>query len=59
MTAEIIDFYPHWREKQERLRVSLGYPKELWYSMRENGYDPLNKKHVKQFLKKLEELDES
>ena len=51
MTAEIIDFYPYWREKQERLRVSLGYPKELWYAMKENGYDPLDKEHVTQFIK--------
>ena len=43
MTAEIINFYSHWKDRQEKLRRSMGYPADLWYMMLDNGYDPLSK----------------
>jgi len=50
MTAEIINFYKHWKERQEKLRKALGYPGDLWYMMLDNGYEPTNIDDVKQFI---------
>ncbi len=55
MTAEIINFYSHWKDRQEKLRRSMGYPADLWYMMLDNGYDPLSKDDVLQFIDDLED----
>ena len=55
MTAEIINFYKHWKERQEKLRKSLGYPGDLWYMMLDNGYEPTNIDDVKQFIEDHED----
>ena len=55
MTAEIINFYKHWKERQETLRKSLGYPGDLWYMMLDNGYEPTDIDDVKQFIEDYED----
>ena len=55
MTAEIINFYKHWKERQEKLRKALGYPGDLWYMMLDNGYEPTNIDDVKQFIEDHED----
>jgi len=55
MTAEIINFYKHWKERQEKLRKSLGYPGDLWYMMLDNGYEPTDIDDVKQFIEDHED----
>ena len=55
MTAEIINFYKHWKERQEKLRKALGYPGDLWYMMLDNGYEPTNIDDVKQFIEDFED----
>jgi hypothetical protein len=54
MAAEIINFYKHWKERQEKLRKSMGYPDDLWYMMLDNGYDPLDIDEVKKFIDDFE-----
>tara|TARA_R110002153_G_scaffold86467_1_gene214732 strand:- start:152 stop:325 length:174 start_codon:yes stop_codon:yes gene_type:complete len=53
MTAEIHNFYAHWKKKQETLRKSLGYPADLWYTMLDNGYEPTNEEEVEKFLEDM------
>tara|TARA_R110002020_G_scaffold185382_1_gene382960 strand:- start:2046 stop:2219 length:174 start_codon:yes stop_codon:yes gene_type:complete len=55
MTAKIINFYTHWKAKQEIRRKSIGYPADLWYMMLEGGYEPTNSDDVKEFIKDLED----
>ena len=55
MTAEIINFYKHWKERQEKLRKALGYPGDLWYMMLDNGYEPTDIDDVKQFIEDHED----
>ena len=33
----------------------MGYPADLWYMMLDNGYDPLSKDDVLQFIDDLED----
>ena len=54
MTAEIINFYKHWKARQETLRKSMGYPDDLWYMMLDNRYDPLDIDEVKKFIDDFE-----
>ena len=54
MTAEIINFYKHWKARQETLRKSMGYPDDLWYMMLVNGYDRLDIDEVKKFIDDFE-----
>jgi len=53
MTAEIHNFYSHWKKKQETLRKSLGYPADLWYTMLDNGYEPTNEEDVEKFIEDM------
>ena len=55
MTAEIINFYKHWKERQEKLRKAIVYPGDLWYMMLDNGYEPTNIDDVKQFIEDHED----
>jgi|TARA_R110002124_G_scaffold152482_1_gene319362 hypothetical protein len=55
MKAEVVNFYSHWKAKQERLRKSLGYPSDLWYCMLDNGYEPTNSEDVDKFIEELNE----
>ena len=55
MTAEIINFYSYWEDRQEKLRRSMGFPADLWYMMLDNGYNPLDKDDVLQFIDDLED----
>jgi|TARA_R110001583_G_scaffold193974_1_gene363807 hypothetical protein len=50
MTAEIINFYKHWKKRQEILRKSLGYSGDMWYMMLDNGYEPTDLDDVQQFI---------
>tara|TARA_R100001143_G_C3341125_1_gene124326 strand:- start:335 stop:508 length:174 start_codon:yes stop_codon:yes gene_type:complete len=53
MTAEIVNFYTHWKKRQEGLRKSLGYSSDLWYMMLDNGYEPTNYNDVEEFVKDM------
>tara|TARA_R110000772_G_scaffold22375_1_gene60576 strand:+ start:141 stop:314 length:174 start_codon:yes stop_codon:yes gene_type:complete len=53
MTAEIHNFYSHWKKKQETLRKSLGYAADLWYTMLDNGYEPTNEEDVEKFIEDM------
>lgn len=56
--VEIIDFYPFWKEKQEKLRKDSGLHHDIWYLMYDHGYDPSNPDELKRFLADIEEEDE-
>tara|TARA_R110000796_G_C14547400_1_gene433515 strand:+ start:1713 stop:1880 length:168 start_codon:yes stop_codon:yes gene_type:complete len=55
MTAEVVNFYKHWKKKQEKLRITLGFPDDIWYTMLDNGYEPSNPDSVAKFLEDLDE----
>ncbi len=54
MMAEIVNFYKHWKNKQEIARKSLGYSADLWYAMLDNGYEPSDPISAEKFLEDLE-----
>ena len=53
MTAEIINFYKHWKQRQETRRKSLGYSADLWYMMLDNGYEPTNYNDIEKFVEDM------
>jgi len=51
--GEVIKFYPKWKERQEKIRKSLGLPADLYYFMYDNGYDPSNTKDLEDFIEDM------
>ena len=57
MTTEILDFQSYREQKDNVLRLSLGYNIEIWEAMKEAGYDVRNGIERDQFFKDLEDLE--
>tara|TARA_R100001132_G_C3223965_1_gene61392 strand:+ start:39 stop:221 length:183 start_codon:yes stop_codon:yes gene_type:complete len=57
MMTKVYDFDWHRLQREDVLRKSLGYDKELWILMKESGYDVTNSKDRDDFFKDLEDLD--
>ncbi len=57
MTTEILDFQAYREQKDNVLRLSLGYNTEIWEAMKEAGYDVRSSAERDQFFKDLEDLD--
>tara|TARA_R100001129_G_scaffold168427_1_gene136607 strand:+ start:748 stop:921 length:174 start_codon:yes stop_codon:yes gene_type:complete len=57
MTTEILDFQSYREQKDNVLRLSLGYNIEIWEAMKEAGYDVRNGVERDQFFKDLEDLE--
>jgi hypothetical protein len=58
MTAEIVDFYPYWKKKQEQLRIASGLDHDVWYLLCKHGYDPSKQGSIDKFLAYLAEEEE-
>tara|TARA_R100001015_G_C4632250_1_gene195568 strand:- start:2729 stop:2899 length:171 start_codon:yes stop_codon:yes gene_type:complete len=54
--TKVYDFDWYRLQREDVLRKSLGYDKELWEAMRESGYDVTSPKDRDQFFKDLEDL---
>mgnify|MGYP003133796688 CR=1 FL=1 len=57
MTGKVINFYKVWKNKQETIRKSKGFPEDVWYEMINNGYNPNNDKDVVEYFEDLEDND--
>ena len=55
--TKVYDFDWHRLQKENTLRKSLGYTKEVWQLIKESGYDVNNAKERDRFFKDLEDLD--
>ena len=49
MTTEILDFQAYREQKDNVLRLSLGYNVEIWEAMKEAGYDVRSSEDRDQF----------
>ena len=55
--TKIYDFDWHRLEREDVLRKSLGYDKELWSLIKESGYAVTDEEERNEFFKDLEDLD--
>ena len=55
--TKVYDFDWHRLQKEETLRKSKGYFKELWDLMKESGYDIYSEEDIHKFFEDLEDLD--
>jgi hypothetical protein len=58
MTAVIYNFNDYAKKKNESLRVSYGFPKEVWDFIEESGYDVHDPEAIDQFFYDLGEEEE-
>lgn len=58
MTAIIYNFSDYAKKKRESLRVSYGFPKEVWDFIEESGYDVHDPEAIDQFFYDLGEEEE-
>ena len=58
MTAIIYNFSDYAKKKNESLRVSYGFPKEVWDFIEESGYDVHDPEAIDQFFYDLGEEEE-
>jgi|TARA_R110002124_G_scaffold84709_1_gene220421 hypothetical protein len=55
--TKIYDFNWYRIQKEETLRKSMGYSKELWDLMKDSGYDTHDEEDINKFFEDLEDLD--
>jgi len=55
--TKIYDFDWHRLQREETLRKSKGYSKELWDLMKDSGYDTHSEEDIDKFFEDLEDLD--
>ncbi len=53
--TKIYDFQEHVLKKEDSLRMSLGYSKELWNLIKDSGYNVKDQSDIDQFFKDLGE----
>tara|TARA_R110000764_G_scaffold132403_1_gene220220 strand:- start:1287 stop:1469 length:183 start_codon:yes stop_codon:yes gene_type:complete len=58
MTAIIYNFSDYAKKKKESLRVSYGFPEEVWALIEESGYDIYDPEDIDQFFHDLGEEEE-
>tara|TARA_R100000781_G_scaffold99364_1_gene62953 strand:- start:183 stop:353 length:171 start_codon:yes stop_codon:yes gene_type:complete len=55
--TKVYDFDWHRLQREDILRKSLGYDKELWTLIKESGYDVNSFESREEFFKDLEDSD--
>ena len=55
--TKVYDFDLHRLKKEDVLRKSLGYNKEVWLLMKDSGYNVNSQKDREEFFKDLEDLE--
>ena len=50
MTARIYSFNKFVERKDKALRLSYGYSEEMWYLMKDSGYDTNDPEDIDQFF---------
>tara|TARA_R110000744_G_scaffold209213_1_gene328066 strand:+ start:647 stop:829 length:183 start_codon:yes stop_codon:yes gene_type:complete len=55
--TKVYDFDWHRLQKEDVIRKSMGYSKELWDLMKVSGYDVNSIEDVNQFFTDLEDLE--
>ena len=55
--TKVYDFDWYRLQKQEVLRKSMGYSKEIWDLMKDSGYDVYNEEDIYKFFEDLEDLE--
>tara|TARA_R100001015_G_scaffold18757_2_gene12794 strand:+ start:900 stop:1073 length:174 start_codon:yes stop_codon:yes gene_type:complete len=55
MTGKVINFYQHWKDKQESRRKAKGFSEDFWYTLIAEGYNPDSNESIRQYLKDTNE----
>ena len=58
MTAKIYNFNDYVKNKDEALRISYGFPEEVWSLLKESGYNINDPDDIDQFFWDLGEEEE-